>query len=236
MSTTEAVAPRPRGGTRRWLRSQLRNIAPFVTLLALVALFSAASPSFATLDNASNILGQVSVTAIIAVGLTFVILCGEIDLSVASVANAVGITLAYFTLQDSSVNIANVPLPGPNSAAALAYQLANCGTKTGKVKAGGSIGHTRWCNGGVYYSGFTTAITPNGDPRAVSRATGFSNAGQTVPRRVLIERVWGWESTEGKTLDTHIRRIRAKIETDPSSPARIVTVRKVGYRFNRPKR
>jgi two-component system response regulator RegX3 len=64
----------------------------------------------------------------------------------------------------------------------------------------------------------------------------MTNAGQTVPRRMLIERVWGWESTEGKTLDTHIRRIRAKIETDPSTPARIVTVRKVGYRYNRPKR
>jgi two-component system, OmpR family, response regulator RegX3 len=64
----------------------------------------------------------------------------------------------------------------------------------------------------------------------------MTNAGQTVPRRVLIERVWGWDSTEGKTLDTHIRRIRAKIETDPSNPVRIITVRKVGYRFNRPKR
>jgi len=63
----------------------------------------------------------------------------------------------------------------------------------------------------------------------------MTNAGQTVPRRMLIERVWGWESTEGKTLDTHIRRIRAKIETDPSTPARITTVRKVGYRYNRPK-
>jgi two-component system response regulator RegX3 len=64
----------------------------------------------------------------------------------------------------------------------------------------------------------------------------MTNAGQTVPRRMLIERVWGWESTEGKTLDTHIRRIRAKIEADPSRPARIVTVRKVGYRYNRSKR
>jgi two-component system response regulator RegX3 len=64
----------------------------------------------------------------------------------------------------------------------------------------------------------------------------MTNAGQTVPRRVLIERVWGWESTEGKTLDTHIRRIRSKIESDPSAPVWIITVRKVGYRFNRPKR
>ena len=63
----------------------------------------------------------------------------------------------------------------------------------------------------------------------------MTNAGQTVTRRVLIERIWGWESTEGKTLDTHIRRIRAKIETDPSNPTRIITVRKVGYRFNRPR-
>lgn len=95
-----------------WLRNQLRNIAPLATLLVLVALFSLASPSFATADNLANILQQISVTGIIAVGLTFVILCAEIDLSVASVANAAGIVLAYFTLQDSSVNIANIPLPG----------------------------------------------------------------------------------------------------------------------------
>jgi prepilin-type N-terminal cleavage/methylation domain-containing protein/prepilin-type processing-associated H-X9-DG protein len=74
----------------------------------------------------------------------------------------------------------NVPPPGPASAAALAYVIANCGTATGKVKAGGPIGHTRWANGGVYYSGFTTAMPPNGTVKAVSRAAGFGNAGQTV--------------------------------------------------------
>ncbi len=74
----------------------------------------------------------------------------------------------------------NVPLPGPNSAAALAQVIAGCGTATGKVKAGGPIGHTRWANGGVYYSGFTTAMPPNGSVKAVSRATGFSNAGQDL--------------------------------------------------------
>ena len=74
--------------------------------------FSFASPSFVTLDNLGNILRQVAVTGIIATGLTFVILCAEIDLSVASVANATGIVVAFFTLQDAFVNIANVPLPG----------------------------------------------------------------------------------------------------------------------------
>ena len=66
----------------------------------------------ATWGNLKNIAQQISVTAIIATGLTFVILCAEIDLSVANVANAVGIVVAYFTLQDASVNIANLPLPG----------------------------------------------------------------------------------------------------------------------------
>ena len=70
-----------------------------------------------------NILTQVSVTGIIAVGLTFVILCAEIDLSVASIANATGIMVAFFTAQDSSVNIANLPLPGW---AAIVISLAAC--------------------------------------------------------------------------------------------------------------
>jgi ribose transport system permease protein len=95
-----------------WLRSQLRNIAPFATLLVLVILFGAVSPSFRSIGNVANILQQISVTGIMAVGLTFVILCAEIDLSVAAVANAVGIVVAYFTQQDASVNIANIPLAG----------------------------------------------------------------------------------------------------------------------------
>src|SRR5215467_7670796 len=95
-----------------FLRNQMRIIAPFVTLIVLVVFFSLASRSFASLDNAANILTQISVTGIIAVGLTFVILCAEIDLSIASIANVTGIAVAYFTLQDSYVNIANVPLAG----------------------------------------------------------------------------------------------------------------------------
>jgi ribose transport system permease protein len=109
----EAVEGRASGAAfRTWLVARLTNIAPLVTLLFLVAIFSAMSPSFATLDNAANILRQVSITGIMAVGLTFVILTAEIDLSVASVANATGIVVAWFTLQESYVNIANVPLPG----------------------------------------------------------------------------------------------------------------------------
>ncbi|MCS3895727.1 ribose transport system permease protein [Bradyrhizobium japonicum USDA 38] len=82
--TALAAGRRPRG-VAPFLRSQMRNIAPFLTLIFLSAFFAFASPSFATLDNLGNILTQVSVTGIIAVGLTFVILCAEIDLSIANI-------------------------------------------------------------------------------------------------------------------------------------------------------
>src|ERR1700754_5096243 len=125
MASGEAVpvaGHRP-GRVGPFLRSQMRNIAPFLTLILLSAFFSFASPSFATLDNLGNILTQVSVTGIIAVGLTFVILCAEIDLSIAAIANVTGIAVAYFTLQESYVNIANVPMPGW---AAVLLALALC--------------------------------------------------------------------------------------------------------------
>jgi ribose transport system permease protein len=107
-----------------FLRDQLRNIAPFITLIVLVGFFSIASPSFASIGNLENILQQVSITAIMAVGLTFVILTAEIDLSVGAIANATAIVLTFFTLQPDYVNIANLPMPG---AIAIILALAACG-------------------------------------------------------------------------------------------------------------
>ena len=103
----------PARGWGGWLAGQLTNLAPLVTLIFLVAVFSALSPSFVTIDNFANVMRQVSITAIIATGLTFVILTAEIDLSVAALANVAGIAVAFFTLQEAYVNIANLPLPGP---------------------------------------------------------------------------------------------------------------------------
>src|SRR6201986_1028827 len=124
MASSDVVpAERKPRGLASFLPSQMRNIAPFLTLIFLSAFFALASPSFATIDNVGNILTQVSVTGIIAVGLTFVILCAEIDLSIASIANVTGIAVAYFTMQESYVNIANIPLPGW---AAILLALALC--------------------------------------------------------------------------------------------------------------
>jgi len=62
----------------------------------------------------------------------------------------------------------------------------------------------------------------------------LANAGRVLTRDVLIDRIWGPNYFgDTKTLDVHIKRLRAKVEEDPSHPSRIVTVRGVGYRYER---
>ncbi len=61
------------------------------------------------------------------------------------------------------------------------------------------------------------------------------NAGRVATRDMLIERVWGADYVgDTKTLDVHIKRLRSKIETDPSNPEKIVTIRGLGYKYHRP--
>ena len=58
------------------------------------------------------------------------------------------------------------------------------------------------------------------------------NAGRVLTRMQLIDRVWGADYVgDTKTLDVHIKRLRAKIERDPARPQHIVTVRGLGYKF-----
>jgi DNA-binding response OmpR family regulator len=57
--------------------------------------------------------------------------------------------------------------------------------------------------------------------------------GQVLTRDLILEEVWGWDFVGGtRTVDVHIRWLRAKIEPDPQEPKRIVTVRGTGYRFD----
>jgi DNA-binding response OmpR family regulator len=56
--------------------------------------------------------------------------------------------------------------------------------------------------------------------------------GETVTRDQLLDEVWGYDSTPiTRTVDNHIARLRQKIEPDPSQPAHIITVHRLGYRF-----
>src|ERR1700751_4139937 len=57
------------------------------------------------------------------------------------------------------------------------------------------------------------------------------NSGRVLPRGQLIDRVWGADYVgDTKTLDVHVKRLRSKIEADPSNPVHLVTVRGLGYK------
>jgi two-component system, OmpR family, response regulator RegX3 len=58
------------------------------------------------------------------------------------------------------------------------------------------------------------------------------NSGRVLTRNQLIDRVWGADYVgDTKTLDVHIKRLRAKIEVDPANPVHILTVRGLGYKY-----
>lgn len=61
------------------------------------------------------------------------------------------------------------------------------------------------------------------------------NAGRVLTRGQLIDRVWGSDYVgDTKTLDVHVKRLRAKIEEDPGNPTVILTVRGLGYKLSEP--
>ncbi len=63
----------------------------------------------------------------------------------------------------------------------------------------------------------------------------LDNAGRVLTRDSLIDHVWGADYVgDTKTLDVHVKRLRAKIEDDPGAPRRIVTIRGLGYKYETP--
>lgn len=59
------------------------------------------------------------------------------------------------------------------------------------------------------------------------------NAGRVLTRSQLIDRIWGSDYVgDTKTLDVHIKRLRAKVETNPAEPVHILTVRGLGYKYD----
>ena len=64
----------------------------------------------------------------------------------------------------------------------------------------------------------------------------LANAGRVLTRETLIDRVWGPHYVgDTKTLDVHVKRLRSKIEDDPSKPRGITTIRGLGYKFESPR-
>ncbi|MSZ07115.1 MAG: response regulator [Actinobacteria bacterium] len=62
----------------------------------------------------------------------------------------------------------------------------------------------------------------------------IANAGRVMTRETLIDRVWGTDYYgDTKTLDVHIKRLRSKIEADPANPSQVVTIRGLGYKYEK---
>jgi DNA-binding response OmpR family regulator len=62
----------------------------------------------------------------------------------------------------------------------------------------------------------------------------LANPGQAFTREELMQRVWGWEFGDQSTVTVHVRRLREKVEVDPSNPVRLATVWGIGYRWDAP--
>jgi len=60
----------------------------------------------------------------------------------------------------------------------------------------------------------------------------LANPGQAFSREELLSAVWGWEYGDLTTVTVHVRRLREKIEANPSKPTRLVTVWGIGYRWD----
>jgi ribose transport system permease protein len=89
-----------------WIKPRTRIMAPFFTLIILAVFFGVVTDSFLTLRNLENLAEQASLLAILATGVTLVLLLGEIDLSFANVATLIGMIMAI--LADKEYNVALV--------------------------------------------------------------------------------------------------------------------------------
>jgi len=84
----------------RWSSRNARIIAPSITLIAMFIFFTFTTDVFLTSGNLLNVVTQIGTVAVAATGATFVLLCGEIDLGLASVATFVGTLSAWFWVNE----------------------------------------------------------------------------------------------------------------------------------------
>ncbi len=78
-----------------------RVLAPLLTLVVMVIFFRITTDTFWRMSNFRNVITQVAPIAVAATGVTFVLLCAEIDLSIASIATFAGMMCAWFWVGDS---------------------------------------------------------------------------------------------------------------------------------------
>jgi DNA-binding response OmpR family regulator len=102
-----------------------------------------------------------------------------------------------------------------------------------------STDHTPLVGGSIELSPLTRTVTRSGE-RVHLRPKEFdllyrlmSAPGQVVPRRKLLQEVWGYQpGVYSRTLDVHVADLRRKLEDNPETPRHLITVHSIGYRFD----
>lgn len=107
----EGVARQPQSqAVLGWASRNARLLAPLLTLIVMFIFFSVVTDVFLTTQNLQNIVTQIAPIAVAATGVTFVLLCAEIDLSIASVATFTGVLAAWLFVGDV-VALGNIGIP-----------------------------------------------------------------------------------------------------------------------------
>lgn len=132
---TKGPTPAHKSAGSRRPRIDMRAVSPFIALAVLILVGAFTSPVFLTLDNLTNVATRASFIAIIAVGATFVIAAGGLDLSVGSMA---ALTAGVMILAMNAVGGSDWTTIAAGMAVALAVALA-CGTFNGLVVTFGRI-------------------------------------------------------------------------------------------------
>lgn len=109
-NTSPAISPEPAGESfvdlaLKWASRNARLLAPLVTLITLFIFFSITTDVFLTTRNLQNVVTQIAPIAVAAVGVTFVLLCAEIDLSIASISTFAGVLTAYFLVEETFISM-----------------------------------------------------------------------------------------------------------------------------------
>ena len=107
----EQVASGPRGqAALHWASRNARLLAPLLTLIVMIVFFSVVTDVFLTRQNLQNVVTQIAPIAVAATGVTFVLLCAEIDLSIASVATLTGVVSTWLFM-GQVVDLGNWGIP-----------------------------------------------------------------------------------------------------------------------------
>ena len=157
---TELAAGAGKKAQRSWKEMYLRAVAPFVALVLLLVLGAFASPNFLSIDNLLNVLTRSAFIAIIAVGATFVISAGGLDLSVGSMVAFVASLMIMF------MNSGVISSPAFMLVAAMVLAVligAACGLANGLITTVGRIEPfiATLCTMGIF-RGLTTWLSQGG--------------------------------------------------------------------------